>query len=276
VWWNNHLYATTTINVGGQATAHWFDFNANGIATPTLAQQGNILGEDIATGTHTFFPSVAVNSQGTLAFGFAASGPSIYGGSYYTMHAATDAAGTVQNSQVLRAGQDSYVQLDSSGRNRWGDYSGMALDPADDTSFWVYNEHAIAKGDTTGKWGTAWGNIMLGHFGSATFELAAFGVNAGDWTSDDTYPREVADVNGDGMADIVGFGQAGVFVSLATAGGHFAAPTFELADFGVGAGGWTSDNTNPRELGDVTGDGQADIVGFSQAGVFLSQSFFVV
>ncbi|MER0240325.1 hypothetical protein [Fulvimarina sp. MAC8] len=33
--------------------------------------------------------------------------------------------------------------------------------------------------------------------------------------SDDRYPRQVVDVNEDGMADIVGFGEAGVYVSLA-------------------------------------------------------------
>jgi glucose/arabinose dehydrogenase len=109
-----------------------------------------------------------------------------------------------------------------------------------------------------------------GHFAMPTFELAAFGVNAGGWSSDNTYPRKLADVNGDGRADIVGFGQSGVYVSLATAGGHFAAPTFELAAFGANAGGWTSDNTYPRELADVNGDGRADIVGFSQAGVYVS------
>jgi hypothetical protein len=111
-----------------------------------------------------------------------------------------------------------------------------------------------------------------GHFAMPTFELPAFGVGAGGWSSDNTYPRELADVDGDGMADIVGFGQAGVYVSLATGGGHFAAPIFELAAFGANAGGWSSDNTYPRELA----DGQADIVGFSQAGVFMSQSLFVV
>ena len=101
------------------------------------------------------------------------------------------------------------------------------------------------------------------------FEL--FGTNAG-WSSDDTYPRELADVNGDGMADIVGFGAAGVHVSLATGDGHFAAPTFELAAFGPGAGGWSSDNLYTRELTDVNGDGTADIVGFGQAGVYVSQA----
>ena len=84
------------------------------------------------------------------------------------------------------------------------------------------------------------------------------------------YPRELADVNGDGRADIVGFGQAGVYVSLATGNGHFAAPTFELATFAPGAGGWSSDDLYPRELADVNGDGKADIVGFGQAGVYVS------
>jgi microcystin-dependent protein len=109
-----------------------------------------------------------------------------------------------------------------------------------------------------------------GHFAAPTFELAAFGVNAGGWSSDNTYPRALADVNGDGMADIVGFSQAGVFESLADASGHFAAPTFELAAFGTNAGGWSSNDTYPRALADVNGDGSADIVGFGQAGVYVS------
>ena len=111
-----------------------------------------------------------------------------------------------------------------------------------------------------------------GHFAAPTFELAAFGPGAGGWSSDNLYHRELADVNGDGMADIVGFGQAGVYVSQATGNGHFAAPTFELAAFGPGAGGWSSDNLYHRELADVNGDGTADIVGFGQAGVYVSQA----
>jgi hypothetical protein len=55
-----------------------------------------------------------------------------------------------------------------------------------------------------------------GSFQAPSFELAAFGPAAGGWTSDDLYPRELADVNGDGRADIVGFGNAGVYVALAS------------------------------------------------------------
>ncbi|GAU86866.1 VCBS domain-containing protein [Bosea sp. BIWAKO-01] len=109
-----------------------------------------------------------------------------------------------------------------------------------------------------------------GHFAAPTFELANFAPGAGGWISDDLYKRELADVNGDGKADIVGFGLAGVYVSLATGSGHFAAPTFELASFAPGAGGWNSDDLYKRELADVNGDGKADIVGFGLAGVYVS------
>ncbi len=116
-----------------------------------------------------------------------------------------------------------------------------------------------------------------GHFAASTFELAAFGAGAGagGWTSDDLYPRTLADVNADARADIVGFGSAGVYVSLATGGGHFAAPAFTDTAFGVGAGGWSSYNTYPRQLADVNADGKADVVGFGYGGVHASQSEFI-
>src|SRR5207253_1991192 len=69
-------------------------------------------------------------------------------------------------------------------------------------------------------------------FAQPTFELSTFGLNAGGWSSDNTYPRQLGDVNHDGLADIIGFGNAGVWVARATGGGHFARPTFELAAFG--------------------------------------------
>jgi hypothetical protein len=114
--------------------------------------------------------------------------------------------------------------------------------------------------------------VATTHFGPATPSISAFGPWAGGWSSDDTYPREVADVNGDGMADIIGFGQYGVWVALATGNGNFAQPGFELSAFGVNAGGWSSDDAYPREVADVNGDGMADIIGFGNAGVYVFQT----
>jgi hypothetical protein len=109
-------------------------------------------------------------------------------------------------------------------------------------------------------------------FAQPTFELAAFAPGAGGWTDQNQYPREVADVNGDHLADIVGFGADGVIVSLAAGNGHFASPVAGIQNFGflANGGGWTSDNQYPRQLADVNGDHMADIVGFGADGVIVS------
>jgi hypothetical protein len=109
-------------------------------------------------------------------------------------------------------------------------------------------------------------------FGATNLAVAAFGT-AGGWISDDYYHRELADVNADGRADIVGFGSESVFVSLGQAGGTFAAATVAMLNsFGPSAvgGGWSSDNLYPRRMADVNGDSRADIVGFGGNGVFVS------
>jgi hypothetical protein len=99
-----------------------------------------------------------------------------------------------------------------------------------------------------------------------------WGAQTGGWSSQDKYPRLIADVTGDGLADIVGFAQNGVYVSLATGTGGFSAPAFAngTSFWGTQTGGWSSQNLFPRELADVNGDGMADLVGFAQSGVYVS------
>jgi hypothetical protein len=170
VWRGNQLYLVNTVNPGsgvdvGQATARWYRLNANGVAAPTIGEQGPISGEDIAAGTRTFFPSITVDNPGNVAIGFAASGPNIFPGAYYTVHGITDTAGSVQASSALAAGQAFYVRtFGLSGGNRWGDYSSMSIDPAND-SFWAFNAFADTQGSPTnpgpesGRWATRFGNF---------------------------------------------------------------------------------------------------------------------
>jgi subtilisin family serine protease len=99
------------------------------------------------------------------------------------------------------------------------------------------------------------------------------------WTASFTYvngwrtyrhERELADVNGDGKADIVGFGDDGVYVGLST-GSSFAASSKWISDFAYGPGAWRV-GTHVRRVADVSGDGKADIIGFGKNGVHVALS----
>lgn len=85
------------------------------------------------------------------------------------------------------------------------------------------------------------------------------------------FPRRMADVNGDGAADVVGFGY-GIWVSLAKPGhqGLRGATSF------LPAVGWSGSLTGaawesrPRHVADVNGDGCADAIGISTTDVMVA------
>ena len=107
-----------------------------------------------------------------------------------------------------------------------------------------------------------------GTFQPARFVLPGFGVNDG-WRVD-MHPRFLTDLTGDGRADIVGFGDDGVWTALSNGDGTFQPARFALPGFGVNDG-WRVD-MHPRFLTDLTGDGRADIVGFGDDGVWTALS----
>ncbi|UXY52247.1 FG-GAP-like repeat-containing protein [Pseudomonas tohonis] len=111
-------------------------------------------------------------------------------------------------------------------------------------------------------------------FGTATGfttpvkKLSAFGVSAGGWANNSQYPRIVTDINGDGLADIIGFASSGIFVSLSN-GESFTEPTLWIPGYGTAAG-WADQDTYPRALADVDGDGLLDVLGFSGSTVMVA------
>jgi hypothetical protein len=159
VWRNQKLWVVFIINpiVGmnrDQSTAHWVRCRTSG-GTVTYEAQGDLGGEGIAAGTFTYIPSVAVNMRGLVAYGYSASSPTTFAGAYSSV-------GTSQQSYTVRSGLAPYARLYADNENRWGDYSGISVDPTDD-SFWVFNQYADIVGSLddggNGRWATAWGRL---------------------------------------------------------------------------------------------------------------------
>ena len=144
---------------------------------------------------------------------------------------------------------------------------------------WRVEKHPRFLADLTGDgfadiigFGDAGVYVSLNN-GDGTFEpaklvLDKFGYEAGGWRVE-KHPRFLADLTGDGRADIIGFADAGVYVSLNKGDGTFQAPKLAINGFGYEAGGWRVEK-HPRFLADLTGDGRADIIGFADAGVYVS------
>ncbi|MEU1028305.1 RICIN domain-containing protein [Streptomyces mirabilis] len=112
-----------------------------------------------------------------------------------------------------------------------------------------------------------------GTFEPAKLVLNDFGTAQG-WTAT-KHLRLLADVTGDGNADIVGFGDEGVWVSHNLGDGTFEQAQFVCRGFGYNddAGAWRIGH-HPRFLADITGDGRVDIIGFGGPGVYVARNLY--
>jgi hypothetical protein len=134
----------------------------------------------------------------------------------------------------------------------------------------VYALGNYTPGSTPGSNIYSLGTLQTAEVG-ATGSGSEFGQAQG-WDNSNTL-RFIADVNGDGHPDIVGFGGAGVYVSLgktpnSDGSGAFGQAYLASPDFGTDQG-W-SNTLDVRTLGDVFGNGEIDIVGFGLDHTFIA------
>ena len=140
---------------------------------------------------------------------------------------------------------------------------------------WRVSEHPRFVADMTGDGkpdlvGIADDGVFVAfNNGDGTFRsphkvLDEFCRNRGGWAVG-RHPRVIADLTGNGCGDIIGFGEAGVYVAINNGNGTFQPIKLALSSFGSSEG-WTVEH-HPRFLVDLTGTGQADIVGFASGEV---------
>jgi hypothetical protein len=113
----------------------------------------------------------------------------------------------------------------------------------------------------------AFGN-QNGTFSTPIENTASFTKSRG-WTDNSNTPRMVADINGDGRADIIGFDSNFAYVALGNRNGKFSAPVAVTSSY-TKSRGWTNNSALPRIVADINGDGRADIIGFGAQNIFTS------
>lgn len=168
VWHNNRLSMVFNVlppaaqSNGNQNTAYWLQMDTSVLSNLSVAQRGQIGGEDLGSNVHTYYPSIATNQFGHLAISFAASSANLNPGAYVVTRRPTDSNNTVSSSQTLRAGVDTYLRTFGGPRNRWGDYSATMVDPTDQC-FWSFNLWSNSNGTLIsgedGRWSTTAGRL---------------------------------------------------------------------------------------------------------------------
>jgi hypothetical protein len=118
------------------AAMRWFELRKTGAGAWTLHQEGLVGGE---AGVHRSVGSIAMDGSGNIAMAYTRTGGAVpyYPSMYYRGRLATDPPGTMPQGEF--AIQDATTS--KTGNERWGDYSGIGIDPADDCTFWYTSEY---------------------------------------------------------------------------------------------------------------------------------------
>jgi len=134
---NQSVSAGTGPN-GEVAGIRWWELRSPN-NNPVIFQEGTYA-PGLTDGIHRWMGSIAMNSLGDIALGFSASNaanPSIFPSVFYTGRHDGDPPG------VMTLGEGAIISGTGSqtGSNRWGDYTGITVDPSDDQTFWYVNQY---------------------------------------------------------------------------------------------------------------------------------------
>jgi hypothetical protein len=142
LWLNHTVASSASVNDGPQ----WSQINVTGGTIATTPVQTQIYQPD--TTLDRWMASLAVDGLGDMAIGYSTSNASSFPSLNYSGRLVGDTLNTLpQTENTLYAGAGSQSgTCGGSNCTRWGDYSGMSVDPTDDCTFWYTNEYYAATG----------------------------------------------------------------------------------------------------------------------------------
>ncbi|MCO5195387.1 MAG: immune inhibitor A [Anaerolineae bacterium] len=166
-------------------------------AAPSLVQAGVYA----SNGEYRIFPDLAVNECGDMAMGYTKSSTSMWPSIWFNGRESGDPLGTLGAEAELKAGEIVYTAFDSVPR-RWGDYTGMTIDP-DGQTFWYLGEYSK---DIPGsaRWGTYIGKFAYTACGGGGTDPIIV-VNPGSLAATqppDTTTMQDLDISNVGGADL--------------------------------------------------------------------------
>ncbi|HLL53506.1 MAG TPA: Ig-like domain-containing protein, partial [Myxococcaceae bacterium] len=199
------------VTAGTSGGMRWYEIrNPN---APTVHQQGTYAPDS----AYRFMGSIAFDKDGNIGMGYNISSSTINPGVRYTGRLVSDALGTMGQGEasIIEGGGAQQTNL-----SRFGDYSSLNIDPADDCTFWYTTEYIGANG--TFNWKTRIASFKFPGCGSAPTDTTPP-------TTSITAPAAGATVTGSvtlsaSASDNVGVSKVEFYVGSSLVGTATAAP----------------------------------------------------
>ena len=152
IWRDGRLWAAHTVaGSNSAAVARWYEIATNDwpqSGEPTLVQSGEI---DPGNSISTFFPAIYTDVEGNAAMVMAYSSPTETASVAVVARSVTDPLGMMSEPMLFATG-------DFGTSGRWGDYFDIALDPADNSTFWTIGQ---VTSNNAGGWVTCIDSIEM-------------------------------------------------------------------------------------------------------------------
>lgn len=158
------------------AAPRWMEIRGLAAGTPSIFQQGTYAPDS----KHRWMPSIAMDKAGNIGLGYslAEAASTTYASVAYTSRVDTDPLGTLPGGEVvLQAGGGRQTHT----ANRWGDYSTMSVDPADDCGFWYTQEYYGST--SSASWQTRAGAFTMADCTNLIFKDRFEAGNDDAWSS---------------------------------------------------------------------------------------------